>query len=188
MTIRQDHTIIGIIFDVLRGWLLIAKEQFDKTMKLLHIESTTRYSNLMGRVDGAHLRSCGEGTCRLQRRCAHSGWTRRRRECGSGSSRCRWRWRQRADIWLRWLRCAMRCGRRGPATLRSTSASSCFGCGPAAKRWPLVPLAGPSQSIRKRPDEPQSGVGTPSMTSVRPRKIGTDCVTICVLCFVHFIL
>ncbi len=38
MTIRQDHlfTGIGIIFDVLHGKLLIEKEKFDKTMKLLH--------------------------------------------------------------------------------------------------------------------------------------------------------
>jgi hypothetical protein len=36
LTIRQDHLFIGIIFDALHGKLLIAKEKFDKTMKLLH--------------------------------------------------------------------------------------------------------------------------------------------------------
>jgi hypothetical protein len=36
MTIRQVHTFIGIVFDALRGRLFISKENFDKTMKLLH--------------------------------------------------------------------------------------------------------------------------------------------------------
>jgi hypothetical protein len=36
MIIRQDHLFIGIVFEVLRGKLLIAKEIFDKTMKVLH--------------------------------------------------------------------------------------------------------------------------------------------------------
>jgi hypothetical protein len=36
MTIRQVHTFIGIVFDVLRDCLFISKEKFDKTMKLLH--------------------------------------------------------------------------------------------------------------------------------------------------------
>ena len=35
LTIRQDHLYIGIIFDALRGRLLISKEKFDKTMALL---------------------------------------------------------------------------------------------------------------------------------------------------------
>jgi hypothetical protein len=36
MTIRQCSTFIGLIFDALRGRLLIALEKFEKTMKLLH--------------------------------------------------------------------------------------------------------------------------------------------------------
>ena len=35
LTIRQDHIFIGIIFDVLRGRLLITIEKFDKTMVLV---------------------------------------------------------------------------------------------------------------------------------------------------------
>jgi hypothetical protein len=39
MTIRQGHLFIGIIFDVLHGKLLIAKEKFDKTTKPLRCDA-----------------------------------------------------------------------------------------------------------------------------------------------------
>ena len=35
MSIRQDHIFIGIVFDVVRGRLLVTTDKFNKTMELL---------------------------------------------------------------------------------------------------------------------------------------------------------
>jgi hypothetical protein len=65
MTIKQCHTFIGIIFDALRGRLLIDSEKFAKTMKLLHdiMHQTECSPRTMAKLRGkfGHQFRCLEG-------------------------------------------------------------------------------------------------------------------------------
>ena len=69
MSIRQDHIFIGIVFDVLRGRLLITKDKFEKTMILLReiMEQAELSPRGMAKLRGkfGHQFRCVEGVAVL---------------------------------------------------------------------------------------------------------------------------